>query len=370
MSVAGQAAASGVTTILQAVQAGLAALPGVVQAWFGAVPAVIQGAMGQAVGTVANVCGQIVQTMLSYAGAAEQSGVAIGASFAKGLASTTRLVIGAATALMTAARPVFPNSPAKEGPFSGSGWVDKSGESVGQAFAQGMRDSSGGVVSTARELMQAIKDVFGDSKNIELNFNFGAGGGLAAGVPSFSSGLSGLQSSFDSLTPSVEGFQQQVDAAGGALTNLNPAESKARIKELTQSLAELEIQRKTAEAARNAPGADQTAIKAQLEQIRNQKNLLGLERDKLNYAAKYGGVVDDTKNGYGDLVKKASEMPVDFGKAVGGQFMSDLGFSGGGLLTQALDYGTQFVFNVSNMDDALAGQRSLQNKQSLTTLGR
>jgi len=345
----------------------------VVQAWFGAVPAVIQGAMGQAVGTVANVCGQIVQTMLSYAGAAEQAGVAIGASFAKGLANQTGLVASSASALMSAAKAFFPQSPAKTGPFSGSGWVDKSGEAIGVSFAQGIKDSGGSVVSTARELMQAIKDVFGDTKNINLNFNFGGGsgfGGFAGALPSVNSGLSGLQSSFDSLAPSVEGFQQQVDAAGGALTNLNPAESKARIKELTQSLAELEIQRKTAEAARNAPGADQTAIKAQLEQIRNQKNLLGLERDKLNYAAKYGGVVDDTKNGYGDLVKKASEMPVDFGKAVGGQFMSDLGFSGGGLLTQALDYGTQFVFNVSNMDDALAGQRSLQNKQSLTTLGR
>jgi hypothetical protein len=366
MSVAGQAAASGATTILQAVQAGLSALPAVVQAMFSAVPATIQGAMGQAVGTVASVCGQIVQTMLGYAGAAQQAGAAIGASFAQGLASQTDLVASSASALMSAAKAFFPQSPAKEGPFSGSGWVDRSGEAIGISFAQGMKDSSGSVVSTAKELMQAIKDVFGDSKNIAFNFNFGGGAQL-------SSGLSQLQSSFDSITPSASGLQQQLGGVGDALQGMSTGDAKARIKELTQSLAELEIQRKTAEAAKDA-GADRAAIKAQLEQIANQKNLLGLERDKLNYALKYGGQVSDTTNNYKDMVRNAGQLPLDFGKAVGGQFMSDLGISGQGaissLASQALDYGSQFIFNVGNMDDALQGQKRLQSQQMLGYVGR
>jgi hypothetical protein len=367
MSVAGQAAASGATTILQAVQAGLSALPAVVQAMFSAVPATIQGAMGQAVGTVASVCGQIVQTMLGYAGAAQQAGAAIGASFAQGLASQTGLVASSASALMSAAKAFFPQSPAKEGPFSGSGWVDRSGEAIGISFAQGMKDSSGSVVSTAKELMQAIKDVFGDSKNIAFNFNFGGGAQL-------SSGLSQLQSSFDTLTPSAAGFSQQLGQVGDSLTNINAGDAKARIKDLSQSLAELEIQRKTAEAAKDSPGADQAAIKAQLAQIANQKNLLGLERDKLNYALKYGGQVSDTTNNYKDMVRNAGQLPLDFGKAVGGQFMSDLGISGQGaissLASQALDYGSQFIFNVGNMDDALQGQKRLQSQQMLGYVGR
>jgi hypothetical protein len=365
------AAANAAVGMLQAMNAGLAALPAVVQAWFGAVPATVQGAMAPAIGTVAAVCQQVVSTMLSFAGAAEQAGTAIGASFAKGIASATDLVIASAGALMNAARAFFPSSPAEKGPFSGSGWVDNSGKAVGEGFAAGMQSSVGGVVDIARVMMQQVKDVFGNAEGLVINFNFNE---VAQPISQFSNSIAGIGTSMAGALPAAQEFQQTLGQTGQSLAMLDSSQSKGRIEELKKSLLELEIQRKQLEAARDMPGADQAAIKAQIEQIRNQKNLLGLERDKLTYAQKYGGQMDSTAQSYKEQINGLQQIPFDFATATGNQFMSDLGWSGQGaipsLMQQGLDYATSFVFNVANMDDALSGQKVLQNRQMQATIGR
>jgi hypothetical protein len=365
------AAANAAVGMLQAMNAGLAALPAVVQAWFGAVPATVQGAMSPAIGTVASVCQQIVSTMLSFAGAAEQAGTAIGASFAKGIASATNLVISSASALMNAARAFFPSSPAEKGPFSGSGWVDNSGKAVGEGFAAGMQSSVGGVVDIARVMMQQVKDVFGNAEGLVINFNFNQ---VAQPISQFSNSIAGIGTSMAGALPAAQEFQQTLGQTGQSLAMLDSSQSKGRIEELKKSLLELEIQRKQLEAARDMPGADQAAIKAQIEQIRNQKNLLGLERDKLTYAQKYGGQMSSTAQSYKEQMNSLQQIPFDFATATSNQFMSDLGWSGQGaipsLMQQGMDFGTNFIFNVANMDDALSGQRVLQNRTAQATLGR
>jgi phage-related protein len=365
------AAANAAVGMLQAMNAGLAALPAVVQAWFGAVPATVQGAMSPAIGTVASVCQQIVSTMLSFAGAAEQAGTAIGASFAKGIASATNLVISSASALMNAARAFFPASPAEKGPFSGSGWVDNSGKAVGEGFAAGMQSSVGGVVDIARVMMQQVKDVFGNAEGLVINFNFNE---VAQPISQFSNSIAGIGTSMAGALPAAQEFQQTLGQTGQSLAMLDSSQSKGRIEELKKSLLELEIQRKQLEAARDMPGADQAAIKAQIEQIRNQKNLLGLERDKLTYAQKYGGQMSSTAQSYKEQMNSLQQIPFDFATATSNQFMSDLGWSGQGaipsLMQQGMDFGTNFIFNVANMDDALSGQRVLQNRTAQATLGR
>jgi hypothetical protein len=354
--------------MLQAMNAGLAALPAVVQAWFGAVPATIQGAMAPAIGTVAAVCQQVVSTMLSFAGAAEQAGTAIGASFAKGIASATDLVIASAGALMNAARAFFPSSPAEKGPFSGKGWVTYSGQSIGDGFSQGLRDSTSGVVSTARELMQALKDVFGTAEGVNFNFIFGGGAAAAAG-----GSFAGIGNQMSSIASSAQNFQTSMDSAATSLAPIASGDIKDQIDALTQQLLDLEIQRKTLMQQKYS-GADNGALKAQLDQIAAQKNALGLQKDQLNYQLKYGGAVNQTTQGYQDQIKSLQKMPLDFAMATGNQFLSDLGWSGQGaipsLMQQGVDFGSQFVFNVANMDDALSGQRTLQNRQMQATIGR
>jgi len=355
----------GVIDIVLTAGAQVAAVAG---AAFAQVPPAVQGAMAPAIASVGSVCQQIISAMLSFTGAAEQAGRAIGASFAAGIASQAQTVAGAASALMAAARAFFPQSPAEKGPFSGKGWVTYSGQSIGDGFAQGLRDSTSGVVNTAKELMQALKDVFGSAEGVNFNFIFGGtGGGLSGG------GIAGVSTEMSSIATSAQTFQTSMESAATSLAPLSSGEIKEQIDVLSQQLLDLEIQRKTLMQQKYA-GADQNALKAQLDQIAAQKNALGLQKDQLNYQLKYGGAVNETTQGYQDQIKSLKQMPFDFGVANANQFMTDLGWSGQGmipsLLQQGLDYGSQFVFNVSNMDDALSGQRTLQNRQMQATLGR
>lgn len=88
------------------------------------------------------------------------SGVAVGSTFAAGLRSQIGNVSAAADALAAAARRKFPNSPAKEGPFSGSGWIEHSGDSVGNTFAAGLRRSAKTVSEAANNLMTGARAPF------------------------------------------------------------------------------------------------------------------------------------------------------------------------------------------------------------------
>src|SRR5699024_5895681 len=82
---------------------------------------------------VANVAAAGMRGVSAYS-----AGRSLGSSFAKGILSTEYRVKKAVGTLMSAAKRLIPQSPAKEGPFSGSGWVDNSGMSIGDAFAEGI----------------------------------------------------------------------------------------------------------------------------------------------------------------------------------------------------------------------------------------
>ena len=373
------AAGSQITT---AFQASIGQLPTLAQTSFAALVTSAQTAMNdlvsavtnggsQAVAAVQGWSGQITSALQSLSASARASGEAVGREFAGGISSQSGAVAAAAQSLMQAARQFFPNSPAEKGPFSGSGWVDKSGEAIGQGFSAGMESSVGGVVEIARVMMQQVKDVFGDASGVVFNFNFNQ---VAQPISQFSSGIAGLGTAMSGVLPAASEFKTTMGEAGQSLALLDLPQSKGRIEELKKSLLELEIQRKSLEAARDMPGADQAAIKAQIEQIRNQKNLLGLERDKLTYAQKYGGQMSSTAQSYKEQMNSLQQIPFDFATATSSQFMSDLGWSGQGaipsLMQQGMDFGTNFIFNVANMDDALSGQRVLQNRTAQATLGR
>lgn len=315
---------------------------------------VVQAAMAPAITAVSTICQQMVSTALSFAGAMESAGRSIGASFAAGIASSEGLVRGAASALLEAARGFFPNSPAKEGPFSGSGWVDKSGEAVGEAFAAGMNGSTSGVVSAAREMMQAIKDVFGSAEGLTLNFNFGA-----------------VTQQFGQMASAAKSFQTSLaDTAKLNVPQFGGTADPSLKADLDMQMRQLEMERKSLEIQRAQGMGDQAAIKSRLEEIRLQKLQLGLQQNQLQYAEKYGDAAGGTADHYAELSKKAQDLPTDFAKATGQQFMSDLGMSGQGLIPSLLEQGTQYIFQVANMDTALSAQQTLQRKQALGLVGR
>ena len=117
------------------------------------------------------------------------SGSAVGGSFASGLRSRAGAVASAATALAAAARSRMPNSPADEGPFSGSGWGGW-GESIAEELARGLRrgapevarEASRMMAAAATELSQTSQVSFApDVKSISRALNTGEEALIGAG---------------------------------------------------------------------------------------------------------------------------------------------------------------------------------------------
>jgi hypothetical protein len=360
--------------VVQAVMVGIVDLVNVMggqvaavaAATFAQFPPAVQGAMAPAIATVGSICQEMVSAALGFAGAMESAGRSIGASFAAGLASSEGLVRGAASDLLGAARKFFPNSPAKEGPFSGSGWVDKSGEAVGEGFASGMSASQQEVVATARALMQSVKDIFGDASGLTLNFNLG-------GVTQQAEAATKQVQVFgDTLSKVPTGPLNDLAVASG--TEMSSADSEAKRDELSQQLDLLEMERKSLELEKGRAGANNDAIKARLAEIKEQKLQLGLQKDQLDYAKKYGAETEQTGGKvdqfYRDMGEKIFKMPTDFARAIGAQFTQDLGISGQGAIPQLLEQGSQFIFQVANMDTALSAQQTLQRRQGMGLVGR
>lgn len=84
------------------------------------------------------------------------SGYSIGESLARGMRMSEGIVAAASNALAAAAHVALPNSPAKEGPFSGKGWTLYGGKSVAEAFAQGFLSEVGNVQRQITQGMGAI----------------------------------------------------------------------------------------------------------------------------------------------------------------------------------------------------------------------
>lgn len=99
-----------------------------------------------------------------------------------------------------------------------------------------------------------------------------------------------------------------------------------------------------------------------------------------------GNVIDDSikeqqqkmQEASTELGKSLMSIPLDTLSTVSQSTMTDLGMSGNGAVQAAMDYGlgmaqgfaNNFVFNVGNMDDAIAGQQVIQNRQALRTTTR
>jgi hypothetical protein len=67
-------------------------------------------------------------------------------------------------------------------------------------------------------------------------------------------------------------------------------------------------------------------------------------------------------------------MPYNFAQANTNQLLGDLGIGGNGALSTAakwgLDFGSQFVFNVNGVSDAMAVKDRVTNQQSAGMISR
>lgn len=110
------------------------------------------------------------------------SGQALLRGFADGIASMGSVVTSAASSVLSKAKNFFPNSPAKEGPFSGSGWTYHSGVATARDWAAGLAASHGVVSAAAGGLLGTAHGA------LEGAATFGVGGVGGAGAAGGGSG--------------------------------------------------------------------------------------------------------------------------------------------------------------------------------------
>lgn len=71
-----------------------------------------------------------------------------------------------------------------------------------------------------------------------------------------------------------------------------------------------------------------------------------------------------------DLAGKLGAVPTDFAKATGQQFLSDIGISGGGVVSKAVTEGINYVFQIGSVDEALSIKDREESKKALSVVGR
>lgn len=96
--------------------------------------------ISEAVGWVRGLPGRARSALGNLGGILRSAGQALIRGFISGIRSMIGSVRDAASSVVSAARDFFPFSPAKEGPFSGSGYTTHSGRALIQGFQRGISD--------------------------------------------------------------------------------------------------------------------------------------------------------------------------------------------------------------------------------------
>ena len=115
----------------------------------------VSSGVNSMLGTVRAIPGQVLNALGNLGNLLYGSGQALMQGLINGLWSMFNSVWNTAVDILNRIRSLFPSSPAKEGPFSGRGWVLYSGMSIGQGLADGMAASKGAVASAAESVVGA-----------------------------------------------------------------------------------------------------------------------------------------------------------------------------------------------------------------------
>lgn len=128
------------------------------------------GLSGSTLGAIGVAAGAALSVRARLSINAHSSGASIGSTFANGIRSRIGAVMAAASALAGAARRMLPNSPAKDGPFSGSGWGGW-GESIAEELARGIRNGASEVTREAAYMMNGVASEMGRTFETGVNVN-------------------------------------------------------------------------------------------------------------------------------------------------------------------------------------------------------
>lgn len=129
----------------------------VTQAAWDTLVSTISSGVSRAISFVAGLPGRIVSALGNVGSMLYNSGIALISGFWDGLVARWNQLISWVQGAMSTLRSYWPFSPAKRGPFSGSGYVDKSGEAMTSDFAKSLMSGMPAVQSAAGKLMKAAQ---------------------------------------------------------------------------------------------------------------------------------------------------------------------------------------------------------------------
>lgn len=147
-------------TATQGITAAFNALPGILGGIATSAAASFIVHLNQLPGQARTVAVQIPAAfVINLAG----SGAAMVMSFAAGIRSQVGAAVAAANAVVSAVKRLFPHSPAKEGPLSGQGYTDHSGEALVKDFAKGIESQASAARNAAHVVTGAVAGAFNTS---------------------------------------------------------------------------------------------------------------------------------------------------------------------------------------------------------------
>lgn len=118
-------------------------------------------------GTIAGTLIPTVKGAIGDTNALHSSGLALGNSFAAGIRASIPAAAAAAAELAGAVKANMPNSPAKEGPLSGSGYTDESGKALARDFGKGISDNRHYAANAAADMADGVRKAIEDyQKNL------------------------------------------------------------------------------------------------------------------------------------------------------------------------------------------------------------
>ncbi|WP_378733654.1 hypothetical protein [Nocardia brasiliensis] len=346
-----------------------------------------------------------------------ESGKALLRGFITGMSAVAPEMLSTARNALGALRDLFPFSPAKEGPFAGQGWVLYSGQSVGEAFAQGLTDQQKKIVDSATQLMQAAKEVFGDTGQLGLIIIVGAVDNASKQIAETATqaeknaknALANTPKLDDATKREVKELELQADRLRIRIKELrqqaDQEPNKARAKELKDEAKALQLQvdqlRLKAKEKKN--GITDSGLDVQAVENRTQETLAAVDaatarmkpkgkelalalndgvedglqtlQKTLRAAADQIGEafgVDDIGDKWDKAAEKAkfNDIPKNFLESTRDTFLSDLGIGNRGFISQLFEQGPKIVYNVNSIDEVNANERNRQTREKAQYIGR
>lgn len=154
-------------------------LPGLFMGWFTSVKNAIVGKFNEVVGFVGGIPGRFLGALGNIGGLLSGAGQALVNGFLNGIRSAWNSVVSFVASGVAQVRAMFPFSPAKDGPFSGRGYVTYSGKALTTDFAKSLRAGMPSVAQAAADVMGAAHGSLTGSVAVSAPRAAVAGGGGA-----------------------------------------------------------------------------------------------------------------------------------------------------------------------------------------------